>query len=343
MKQSVYKKIYVVAPYKVATGGVELAHQLVDHLNKSGANAYIVYIADGAIVSTNSITPAYGKYNIQIAQSIEDKRENFLMLPEVSFDFMYSYENVQIGCWWMSVDNHYKQCHWTDALRFHTGLKTRLKHTRRCFMKGFKNTIADLTDKRRNIFHFYQSAYAQYHLYTIGASNVLPLKDYINNDFSLESGDNRVREDIVLYNPAKGFEYTQKIIKHNPDVTFVPLKGLSRSELVSLMCKAKLYIDFGGFPGKDRIPRECAINGMCVITGLHGASYFFEDVPIPQKYKIQDTEKNLQQISSLIENILSSFELHKGDFDYWRYRISLEESEFYNDIDSFFLTETIKL
>ena len=44
-----YDKVYVFAPYKFATGGIELAHQLVDYLRNKNREAYIVYadIRDG--------------------------------------------------------------------------------------------------------------------------------------------------------------------------------------------------------------------------------------------------------------------------------------------------------
>lgn len=40
-----YKKIYVLAPFGHSTGGVELAHQLVDYLRNKNLEAYIVYVA----------------------------------------------------------------------------------------------------------------------------------------------------------------------------------------------------------------------------------------------------------------------------------------------------------
>lgn len=42
-----YKKIYVLAPFGHSTGGVELAHQLVDYLRNKNLEAYIVYVAKG--------------------------------------------------------------------------------------------------------------------------------------------------------------------------------------------------------------------------------------------------------------------------------------------------------
>jgi len=48
------------------------------------------------------------------------------------------------------------------------------------------------------------------------------------------------------------------------------------------MCVSrKLYVDFGKHPGKDRMPREAAVHGCCIITGRRGAAGNPFDIPIP--------------------------------------------------------------
>ena len=86
-----YNKIYVLAPYAHATGGVELAHQLVDYLRNQNQNAYIVYVKDRTIENSSAVTDAYKKYNISITGTIEDDERNILVLPEIYFDFIYEY------------------------------------------------------------------------------------------------------------------------------------------------------------------------------------------------------------------------------------------------------------
>ena len=76
------------------------------------------------------------------------------------------------------------------------------------------------------------------------------------------------------------------------DINWVPLQNMTRSELVNVMRVAKVFVDFGYHPGKDRLPRECAANGCCVITGMRGSANYFEDVPIPSKYKFDEKHAN---------------------------------------------------
>jgi len=65
---------------------------------------------------------------------------------------------------------------------------------------------------------------------------------------------------------------------------------MPREEVIKLLQKAKVYIDFDYHPRKDRLPREAAILGCCVITRKRGSAKFFEDVPIPDEYKFEDKE-----------------------------------------------------
>lgn len=335
-----YDKVYVLTPYNFATGGVELAHQLVDKINNNGGKAYTVYHEKGQIVDTKEITPEYRKYNINITSKIEDDPNSILIVPEMVFDWIYKFNNITIGCWWMSVNNRYgfKACHWSETLRNYNGTWLRkLKYIRRNFLTQIKNTNSFLRKNNQRLYHFYQSAYAQHHLYSLGFSKVLPLGDYINTDFVNEETGGE-REDIILYNPSKGYEFTKKIIKANPDLNFIPLKGLSRKELIDLMHKAKIYIDFGNFPGKDRLARESILNGLAIITGKKGASFFFEDVPLPEDLKYDTKNKNISEISEKIRFLLKDTSKYKDVFDNYKKIILDEEKQFETQVKNFFFT-----
>lgn len=329
-----------MAPYGGVTGGVELAHQLVDRLRDRGCNAYIVYShwETQEISIRQDVTRQYEMYNIRTTKEIVDDESNILILPEIFFEFVLMYNRIQIGCWWMSVDNRYKVCSFGDKFVFE---KSNCRRARLLFnylfrgmYRDIKNNDALLKKKGDRILHLYQSHYAQYHLYSKGFGKILPLSDYINVE--LIGTIKEKRKDIVLYNPLKGIDFTNKIIKKLPDVKFVPLRGLSRDELRTLLNTAKLYIDFGHFPGKDRLPREAAINGCCVITGTLGSSYFYEDVPIDKNYKFERSSVNLQIIVDKIKYVLKNYELCYHDFDIYRERIKNEKDVFYQEIDKLF-------
>ncbi len=332
------KIIYVLAPYAAATGGVELAHQLVDYLRNNDVQAYIVYVRDNEIVHTNSITTEYLNYNIEVATRIEDEAHNILVLPEIYYNWIKSFNRIMIACWWMSVDNYYSTTSSILTLKYGKGLKGKLRFLKRLFNKQYRsNNISLLRKEGYRITHFYQSHYAQQHLYSLGFSRILPLSDYINDDYI--DYDNRLREkkNIILYNPAKGYSFTKKIIEYLSDYEFVPLKGLTRVELKELLRSAKLYIDFGHFPGKDRLPREAILNDCCIITGNLGASRFYEDVPILQRYKFEACNKNLKVIANKIRDVIENYEDCIHDFEFYKNRIQKEKNIFHEEIKEAFI------
>lgn len=335
-------KYYVVAPFAASTGGVELAHQLVDCLRELKQCAYIVYVDSKCnIVENGVVTEFYRNYNIEVSSCIEDSSGNMLILPEIYFDFIFEYNEINIGCWWMSVDNRYLRCSFLQTFNFSKGLISKLKVIKRFlvgkeeFARNDNNILKSFGDR---IIHFYQSAYAQYHLYDQGFSRVLPLSDYINSSF-LNNRDER-RENVVLYNPKKGAAFTNCLIKQMPNLRFIPLIGYNRNELTELMKCAKLYIDFGSFPGKDRLPREAVLNGCCILTGKNGASAFYEDVAIPQYYKIETKLKNISLIESKIRYIINNFNECQKDMDIYRFRILKEQNLFKNEVKN--LVELLK-
>lgn len=187
------------------------------------------------------------------------------------------------------------------------------------------------------LFHFYQATYIQSYLYKQKFDRVIRLTDYINPEI-LNNVDttNKKKEDIILYNPSKGIRYTKKLMKKIPGYKFIALKGFTREQLNELFDKAKLYIDFGPFPGKDRLPREAAIHNCCIITGRFGASGFFEDVPIYGQYKFDMLHPNYNSIKERIDYIFAHYDECIKDFAYMRDVIKHEQENFYREIDNIF-------
>lgn len=155
-------------------------------------------------------------------------------------------------------------------------------------------------------------------------------------DSNLHS-DSSKRENIILYNPAKGLNFTKKIIASLPDYEFIALKGFNREKLKEVFSKAKIYIDFGNFPGKDRLPREAVLNGCCIVTGKLGASFFYEDLPIPYDCKFDVKDNVIPQISNKIKEIINNYDDNYLNYTFYVDTILKEQEKFYNEIDNFFL------
>ena len=97
-----------------------------------------------------------------------------------------------------------------------------------------------------------------------------------NQNRESSKNENQIKENIILYNRSKGYHLTKKIIKRLPEFTFIPLINCTREQLSALFSKSKIYIDFGNHPGKDRMPREAALNNCCIIVGKNGAANFLK-------------------------------------------------------------------
>lgn len=141
-----YKKIYVLAPFGHSTGGVELAHQLVDYLRNKNLEAYIVYVAKGDKVISNdqSITANYSKYNLRSTDVIEDSSDNILVLPEIYFEFILNYKEIKIACWWMSVDFRYTRTTFSEMFKFKKSAKAKWGLVK-AYLKGYCRNFKMMT------------------------------------------------------------------------------------------------------------------------------------------------------------------------------------------------------
>ncbi len=98
--------------------------------------------------------------------------------------------------------------------------------------------------------------------------------------------------------------------------------------MILLLQTGKIYVDFGEHPGKDRIPREAAANGCCVITNKKGAARYFEDVPIDDRYKFENPEESLDELDKLLHDICDNFAEHQAMFTSYREKIKVEKQIF---------------
>ena len=95
---------------------------------------------------------------------------------------------------------------------------------------------------------------------------------------------------------------------------------------------AKLYVDFGPFPGAERIPKEAALFGCCIITGRNGASNYYGDVPIPDEYKFADYMSQTDVIIEKIRDVLKYYDVCKSNFENYRKMVLALEENFMNSL-----------
>lgn len=301
--------IYILCPANLQTGGPEVLHQLGYKLNLLGVDAQMFYY--NRQEGIDPVCECYRKYNVQYSSKLEFDENATVIIPEGGISLIHQLKNCRIVIWWLSVD----------------------------YAKYTDKDVEFMRDNS-NIYHLVQSQYALEHLHNNLKldKNIYFLSDYLNNAFfdpTVEVDDD-LRENIVLFNPKKGINKTATLIMSSDHrIKWQALYGLTAAGMRETMRKAKVYIDFGEHPGKDRIPREAAMCGCCVITNKKGAAANDLDVEIPDKYKFGD-DVPLAQIYECINGIFENYGDKKKDYVSYINKISGEFKEFEKDIVKFF-------
>jgi hypothetical protein len=337
----IYKntKIFVACPANVSTGGPELLHQLAYHLRKDlSIDAYMYYynFDDGKF--KNPVHREYEKYDnpfVTKLNELEDNKKNIIIVPEIQegINLLQHFKNIRKGVWFLSVDNYYLSKVYEKILFLDFNKLDLLSNKIEKLAIKFpyeKDPLLKLAD-----FYLFQSYYAIDHFKNL--EHKYYLSDYLNKDFLKIETDLSKKEDIVAFNPKKGYNFTKKIIESNKDIKFIPLINMGREEVIKTLQKAKVYIDFGNHPGKDRLPREAAILGCCIITGKRGSAAFFEDVPIFDEYKFEDREENIPKIVDKIKECFENYEERYKDFEHYREVIKNEPQRFVEDLKKIFV------
>lgn len=301
------------------TGGPELLHQLVHELRDLGHDAHICYYP---FDSVHEYPAAYSDYNAPQAK-FRDQPGDLVILPEVRTILARRIRHADIAIWWLSVDNYLGR----------RG-ESRLGDIRRRITSLVRSRIplACLTNR----FHLVQSTYAREFLASASIKSIM-LTDYLSREHLETTRMEHNKKNIIVYNPKKGVTKTRKIIDSNPNLFFVPIQGMSKNQVSDLLSKSKIYIDFGNHPGKDRLPREAAMAGCCVITGIQGAAGNAEDVPIPRIYKLNDNHLDyVSKFESLAYDILENFDEHSKHFEEYRTSIRSEPMIFKQQVIKIF-------
>jgi hypothetical protein len=265
-------KVFIACPATSVTGGPELLHQLCAKLRQRGVQSFMHYYP------TQAPEGHYSEYAAPRAAEIEDDPGNVLVVPEVAqaVRMLLKYSRIRRALWWLSVDNYLKALGSFTSIR---GLRSKAKYALGLGQVGLEEL------RGLDITHLAQSRYAELFLEENGFGRIERLSDYLNRCFIESAGTPSVKRDQVAYNPKKGVAFTLDLKAQARDIAFVPLEKMTPAEVARTLRESKVYIDFGKHPGKDRIPREAAISGCCVITGRAGAAANPEDVPIPEEYK----------------------------------------------------------
>lgn len=294
-------KVYILCPGNYSSGGPESLHQLCSQLINLSINAFMYYVPGNPKLfnADNPVHENFKKYHVPYTLEVEDDEKNIVVIPETFSEYLYRTEKIRRIFWWLSVDIY-------------------IRTLRDLMNKHFLNPLAEPMPKvfyffdaeNETINHWGQSEYVRQFLELNGVTTSTNIETPMRHNFLKQAAhtDLSQKKNIVAFNPKKGFEITEKIIATAPDINWQKIQNMTPEEVQVLLTKAKVYIDFGNFPGRERLPREAALSGCVVITGRRGASANDVDINIPAEFKFDTDSLNPQEVIEKINDVFENFE-----------------------------------
>ncbi|MBR0062436.1 MAG: hypothetical protein IJP68_13260, partial [Selenomonadaceae bacterium] len=209
-------KVCIVCPGNLYTGGTELCHQLASKLLSMGIPTYIFYgeIIDYKFDEKDPVPDALKKYHVPYAFAAEDEPHNILIAPEASTNYLYFTKKSQRVIWWLSVDTYI----WHVTKIFNDALKDRLKAP----LAEPLPQMFHFGEASDNLEHWAQSEYARQFLKLNGVpeEKIHTVEDYLGQEFldGAAQIDLACKENIVAFNPKKGFDITKQLVQLAPDI-----------------------------------------------------------------------------------------------------------------------------
>lgn len=298
-------RVQVVSPAHCVTGGPESLHNLVGLANRLGYMAEIVYHPFG---QGHEVPQPYRKYHTPVGR-LRDEPDVLIIFPETLCMEALRIRHAVAAIWWLSV-NHFaltKYDSFHDKIRY---FRSALKRKRPLWgARGMKRLL-----------HISKSAYDRDYLAQRGLQSH-PLSGPIS-EFYLRPctpADFETKQNLILYNPRKDLRIAPQLRRRLPHCRFIPLAGLDESGLRQAYLSAKLYIDFGHHPGKERMPREAVVSGCCIVTGRRGSAANALDIPIPERFKIDETDPCFfDKLESAIAEVFDDFPRVTVEFEPYR-------------------------
>lgn len=317
------RKVFIITAGGVVSGGPEVSHQLADAINQDGQRASMIYVPFGR---QYDVPVPYRRYNAPTANltALEDVEPNsIVVVPEIMAPAVTLWPKSDIYFWWLSL-NYFAHV-----------AKGRGREPEAEF-----EAIQPHVTK-----HLCQSNYASQFLTSRGVLNDR-LGDPLRREYRealTRPPDHRNRRNLLVYNPnpMKDMDRTQKILDElgargdAPEI--VPITQMLPDEVRELLSQAKVYIDFGDHPGKDRLPRESAACGACVLVNRRGSAANDIDVPIPDEFKIDDETPGFEvAVADKILALMNSFDQQQPRFDNYRKRIAQDSAVWFDDVAALF-------
>lgn len=273
-------RIYVRINGKTKTGGPKALLQLAEILKLTENEVSIIYDnIESELIFREWHSSILGPTISSFTSDNIQPKNSIIIFSETNFDIIKDDSN-RYWLYMLSIDN-------CNVLGFPPAtFESKIRYYKNQFKNlpnSWNNRITKYSSRIELILT--QSAYAND---IIGKSRIsIPyyyIGDYI--DFSIRKTELSFPEKVkklkdlkIAFNPKKG-KFLSFIAKNLLSIKLTPLENLKPEEIPVFLKSMDLYIDFGGQPGKDRIPREALANGIPVLIARRGSAVNGSDFPI---------------------------------------------------------------
>ncbi|MGA3003038.1 MAG: hypothetical protein ABSE20_15085 [Acetobacteraceae bacterium] len=331
-----FEDVLIFCP-EYLNGGCEALHQLGHQIARHGGSAHMAYYGpysglelDGDVLRCHlaaSPVPAYfARHKPRVLHEARLGPDTLLLFPEVLSALAATRDGrYRRALWWLSVDNAIEQNRALLDASYRQGV------------------FAD-----SGLLHFHQSDYARAFLEANAAVRYHALSDYTDPDFIDRSSNPTQNKPIsqranrICYFPNKGAALATRFIDGQEalrqSVEFLPIRGMTKAQVRDALFGARLYLDFGNHPGKDRVPREAAIAGAVVLLHAVGAALCFPDHPLPAEYRFTEDDIASGDLHRKVAAILDQPEAHFAAQRMYREAILHEQERFDLEVRSCFFS-----
>lgn len=320
MTLSRFQRVVLLCPTALS-GGPEAIHQMSYALNSIGVDCYVAYygqahrlryVGDRLICEPPACEPVmnqYAQYQPRVAAEIPLDANTLMVLPEPLATRHSTFTSCGVAIWWLSVDNALKgQPELADPI-----------------------TRASFFEERR-VHHLYQSVYAREFLREAGAVKLYDIGDFTSDTFTVGPAPRQATTPAASYNAAKGSDVAQAFFAQNADLPSLPLRGYTKTQLREIFSSHMFYIDFGHFPGKDRLPREAAAAGSIVFLHRKGSGAFYDDFPVPDWFKFDAEDIESGELARRLQAVVASPAQFWEQQSFFRNIVTWEKNGFHEQI-----------
>ena len=245
---------------------------------------------------------------------ITDSPNNLVVTPEFTFRDAARTRRTNVAVWWMSTSNSVP-VKLLDAIRSKKIRRIRRETRARIFSGEMYDFFRVSYAFGNRVTHFSQSEYIRSTIRAKLSISSELLTDYVwDPQLQPQPTKARSRQKIlsqIAYNPKKGgYRKVLELMGEMPGWHWVPISSMTHDEVITTLKESLVFIDFGFFPGKDRLPREAILAGTPVIISKRGNAASSEDFALGDEFKILFEDGWRTRTKALIHEI----QLHRGMF-----------------------------